>query len=174
MAKGMAIRGRVVFGRRVKGALWAFLAALIAGGMVSGSAASAADEDVPFWGSIRAEVVNARVGPSTEYPIIWIYKRRLLPLKVIRVHGPWWQIEDPDGAQSWIFARLLSSSRTALVAGSIANMHEQPDSGSRILWRLEPGVVGRLGECKDGWCPFDVNGRSGYVAASSLWGSGRP
>lgn len=133
--------------------------------------ARAKDEEKPFWGSIKAEVANARVGPSTEYPIIWIYKRRLLPLKVIRTHGPWWQVEDPDGAQSWIFARLLSSSRTALVRGSTTSMHAQPDGSSRVLWRLEPGVVGKLGECEEGWCPFDVNGRAGYVLETALWGT---
>jgi SH3-like domain-containing protein len=42
------------------------------------------------------------------------------------------------------------------------------------LWSAEPGVVGRLGECADGWCRFEVTGREGWVRAERLWGAGAP
>jgi SH3-like domain-containing protein len=31
-------------------------------------------------------------------------------------------------------------------------------------------VVGRVSECADGWCLFDVGGRRGYIRVDTLWG----
>jgi SH3-like domain-containing protein len=30
--------------------------------------------------------------------------------------------------------------------------------------------VGKLSECKRGWCKLDVRGRMGYIEASHIWG----
>ena len=42
------------------------------------------------------------------------------------------------------------------------------------MWRAEPGVIGRLGDCKSGWCKLDIDGRQGYIAETALWGAGQP
>ena len=116
-----------------------------------------------------------RVGPSADYKIDWVYRRRGLPVKVIRVMEGWRLIEDPDGARGWVAARLLDPDRGALVIGkSPAAMHEDDDEASKVKWRLEPGVVGRLGDCDDGWCEFTVGEREGWVRQESLWGAGEP
>jgi SH3-like domain-containing protein len=31
-------------------------------------------------------------------------------------------------------------------------------------------VVGRLRECRAGWCDFDVKGKRGWIEAAHLWG----
>lgn len=116
-----------------------------------------------------------RVGPSADYKIDWVYRRRGLPVKVVRVMEGWRLIEDPDGARGWVAARLLDPDRGALVIGkSPAAMHEDDDEASKVKWRLEPGVVGRLGDCDDGWCEFTVGKREGWVRQESLWGAGEP
>ncbi len=43
--------------------------------------AFAQDREVPYWATLRAEVVNMRVGPSEAYPIEWVYRRQGLPVK---------------------------------------------------------------------------------------------
>jgi SH3-like domain-containing protein len=51
-------------------------------------------------------------------------------------------------------------------------MHAEADATSRLLWRLEPGVTGKLGDCEAGWCKFELEGgRSGYVEQARLWGA---
>ncbi|MEZ5709484.1 MAG: SH3 domain-containing protein [Blastomonas sp.] len=132
------------------------------------------DDSPPYWASIEEDEARTRTGPSTEYQIMWVYQRKHLPVKIIKKYGVWRQIEDPDGTQGWMHARLLSRTRTGLVTGEIRAMRAEPDDNARILWRLEPGVVGKLGDCDKGWCQFDVNGRSGWVRAGDLWGSGKP
>ncbi len=116
-----------------------------------------------------------RTGPSTEFPVKWVYKRQYLPVKVVAVHEVWRKIEDPDGDQGWMHVRLLSPDRTALVIGSgVGALRDNPEATSRIAWRVEPGVVGRIEECAKGWCRLDVSGRTGYIEAERLWGDEVP
>ncbi|MDP3675098.1 MAG: SH3 domain-containing protein [Novosphingobium sp.] len=128
---------------------------------------------MPYWASLTADVVNMRVGPARDYKIAWVYKRKLLPLKVIRRHEGWRLAEDPDGARGWIMARFLSRKRTAIVKGATAAMRERPGGGP-MMWRAEPGVVGRVGKCEAGWCKFEVDGRSAWIEATAIWGEGEP
>jgi len=137
--------------------------------------ASAQDAEVPYWASIRSGVVNMRVGPSEEYRILWVYKRKQLPMKVIRLKEGWRLVEDPDGARGWMLARFLSRERGAIVRGrGLADMRSGAGRASRLLWRLQPGVTGGLGECVAGWCEFDVGGSKGWVERHRLWGAGNP
>ena len=137
--------------------------------------ALAQEREVPYWASIRAESVNMRVGPSVDFPIKWIYRRQGLPLKVVRLNEGWRLVEDPDGTRGWIVARLLSPDRSAMVIGEgPAEMRADAGEDADLRWRLEPGVVGRLGSCSEGWCELDVEGHRGWVPQARLWGDGEP
>lgn len=136
---------------------------------------AAAEEDVPYWASIRADEVNMRVGPSESYPIEWVYQRKGLPVKVVRKLSGWRLVEDPDGARGWMVSRFLTLERAAMVTGtSPVAMRAQPADAAKLLWRVEPGVSGALGDCRDGWCRLSIGERSGWVSAKTLWGSGEP
>jgi SH3-like domain-containing protein len=104
---------------------------------------------------------------------VWVYRRDGLPLKVVRVHQGWRLVEDPDGARGWVLARFLSRARTALVTGRVAELREEPGAG-RLRWRVERGVVGALGACRDGWCELDAGGHKGWIKADAIWGEGKP
>jgi SH3-like domain-containing protein len=137
--------------------------------------APAQDREVPYWASLRSTEINMRAGPSEAYPIEWVYRRQGLPVKVVRVNQGWRLVEDPDGTRGWIVARLLDPARGAIVAGEgLAEMREKPARGSRLLWSVEPGVVGALGNCESGWCRFDTGGHKGWIRADRLWGAGEP
>ena len=137
---------------------------------------AAAADDVPYWASIRSGEVNMRVGPGEDYRIKWIYRRPLLPMKVVRTMEGWRLVQDPDGAQGWMLARFLSRDRAAYVRGKeLADMREQGAESARLLWRIAPGNVGRLlDDCNNGWCRLDVAGHVGFVRQDRLWGAGEP
>jgi len=134
-------------------------------------AAAQSGRQTPYWASLSKGDARMRVGPSTDYPASWVYRQRDLPVKVLEVYTNWRKIEDPDGAQGWMHVRLLKDEPTAMVKGGIAEMRDRPSESARLLFRLEPGVVGRLSGCADGWCALEVDGRRGYVATVSLWGA---
>ncbi len=135
----------------------------------------AQDREVPYWASIDSEKVNMRVGPSRDYPIDWVYKRKGLPVKVIRLREGWRLIEDPNGDRGWITRGLLSAARTALIVGEgPVDMRASASAQSSLRWRFMPGNVGRLGQCEAGWCELDIAGRAGWVQRDRLWGAGQP
>jgi SH3-like domain-containing protein len=136
--------------------------------------AQEADTGVPYWVSTRKDTANMRVGPGREYRINWTYTRKGVPMKVLRVMGGWRLVEDPDGARGWMLAQFLSRDHTGIVKGSITALRENKDGTGRLLWRVAPGVMGKIGDCKAGWCGFDVDGRKGYVKASAVWGADKP
>lgn len=143
-------------------------AATVAG---QGPAAQAeGGKPVPYWASISQAEARMRVGPSLDYPSNWVYRRRDLPIKVVKVLGNWRKIEDPDGTQGWMHVRLLSDMRTAIVRGGGADLHAAPNAGAPLLFRAEPGVVGQLSNCGNGWCKLSVDKRSGFARVENLWG----
>jgi SH3-like domain-containing protein len=139
------------------------------------AAVGQSQQKTPYWASIEEAEARMRTGPSTEFPVKWVYKRQNLPVKVVAVHSVWRKVEDPDGDQGWMHVRLLSPKRTGLVIGDgIGALRDAPQASARISWRVEPGVVGRIDECDKGWCRFENAGRYGYIQTDRLWGDEAP
>jgi SH3-like domain-containing protein len=138
---------------------------------VVGPAAAQSDPvTLPYWASINVDEARMRKGPSPDVPVIWEYRRKDLPVKVVARFETWRKIEDPDGTQGWMAARLLSRTRTAIVIGETRPLREEASVSAAVAYRAEPGVVGRITDCKDGWCLFDVKGRKGWIQTDHIWG----
>ena len=147
------------------------LAASVAvAGLALAAAAEAQTRKPPYYASISAGKARMRTGPGRNYPASWLYVRAGLPIKVVDVYKEWRKIEDPDGAQGWMQANLLTEKRSAMVTGGVVALRDQPNAVARVAWRAAPGVVGRVSKCSRGWCWLDVYGRAGYVEQSRLWG----
>ena len=117
---------------RLKGALTALLLVAVA------APAAAQDKQPPYWASIASGEAMARTGPGRNYPGIWLYKRRDLPIRVVKKYENWRMIEDPDGARGWMLVSLLSDRRTAIVKkGDPRPIHVKPDEGSAVRYRAE-------------------------------------
>jgi SH3-like domain-containing protein len=141
--------------------------------LLAGPAVAAPDAPMkpPYWASIRPSVARMRTGPARTYPASWLYRRAGLPLRVVQIFKDWRQVEDQDGTRGWMQGNLLSAARTAVVtAPAPIDLRERPSPGARLAFRAAPGVVGRIGECGNGWCRFDVKGQVGYAEIAGLWG----
>lgn len=127
--------------------------------------------ETPYMASIASGRAMMRSGPGQTYPGTWLYTRRDLPIRVVRVYHEWRKIEDPGGTTGWMLVNLLSDQRTAIVVGEgLAELHESPDPASAVRFRAEVNVVGRISRCANNWCYFDVRGRGGYIRTDRLWG----
>lgn len=136
-----------------------------------GAAEAQRERETPYWASISAGRAMMRTGPGRNYPATWLYVRPDLPIRVVEVYDNWRKVEDPDGATGWMLVNLLSSTRTGLVRGEEPlPLRAQPNGEAPIVYRAEPGVVGRIPRCAEGWCLLDVGGRRGYAPADALWG----
>jgi SH3-like domain-containing protein len=112
-----------------------------------------------------------RTGPGKNYPGVWLYQRRDLPVRVVKKYQTWRLIRDPDGAQGWMLVTLLSDRRTAIVKpGEPRPVRVEPSDGAKVRYMAEQGVVGRISKCASGWCHIEVGKRDGYIRISDLWG----
>ena len=54
------------------------------------------DVEVPYWASLTADKVNMRVGPARDYKIASVYKRKHLPMNVVRLQQGRTLVEEPE------------------------------------------------------------------------------
>ena len=133
--------------------------------------ALAQEKKPPYWASIASGEAMMRTGPGRNYPGTWLYKRRDLPIRVVKTYPNWRMIEDPEGTRGWMLVSLLSDRRTAIVKqGDPRPLHADPNDGAKVRYRAEAGVVGRVDHCRDGWCHIAVGKREGYIQTSDIWG----
>jgi len=144
---------------------------MLAAFVLQTSPASAQDKTPPYWASIASGEAMMRTGPARNYPGTWLYKRRDLPVRVVKTYPNWRMIEDPDGTKGWMLVTLLSDQRTAIVRpGEPRAIYEEANEASRVRYRAEQGVVGRIDKCRAGWCRIAVGKRQGYIRTSDIWG----
>ena len=147
-----------------------FALILLSLAVVGPAAAQSPDPELPYWASISVDEARMRKGPSQDVPVMWEYRRRDLPVKVVARFENWRRIQDPDGTTGWMAARLLSRTRTAIVTGGVRPLRESPAPAAAIAYRAQAGVVGRITDCNAGWCLFDVKGKRGWIAVDHIWG----
>jgi len=134
--------------------------------------AGAQDRKPPYWASIASGEAMMRTGPGRNYPGIWLYKRRDLPIRVVQTYPNWRKIVDPDGQQGWMLVTLLSDRRTALVKpGGPRDIRTEPKSTAPVRYRAEAGVVGQIDQCDGNWCRFAIGKRKGFIAQGDVWGT---
>ena len=133
--------------------------------------ASAQDKKPPYWASIASGEAMMRSGPGRNYPGIWLYKRRDLPVRVVQTYPNWRKIEDSDGTQGWMLVTLLSDRRTAIVKpGEPRDIRIKAEANAPVRYRAEQGVVGRVEKCDGTWCRIEIGKRKGWIAEGEIWG----
>ncbi len=136
--------------------------------------AAAQDKKAPYWASIASGQAMTRTGPGKNYPGVWLYQRRDLPVRITKRYEHWRLIEDVDGAKGWMLATLLSDRRTVLVKPGVPRpVRIEPSDGAKPRYLAQAGTVGRIDHCKAGWCHVAFAKREGYIRTGDLWGVGQ-
>ena len=134
---------------------------------------------LPRFAALRADEVNMRSGPGTRYPILWLYKRRDLPVEITREFDVWRLVEDSDGVRGWVHQATLVGNRTFVVTasgstdrGPGAVLRDDPQEDAGVVAIVRPGVIGRLRACPAGsaWCRVSVHNYSGWLQRSAFFG----
>lgn len=126
---------------------------------------------IPRFVSLRSNEVNLRTGPGLTYPILWIYKRKMLPVEVIEEYDTWRKIREIDGTEGWVHQTMLDGARSFVVVGEERSMKLAPQENAEPAARLEPGVIGSLIECQAEWCRGEVEGYRGWLRREWIWGA---
>ena len=130
---------------------------------------SFANESVNFL-SLKNNEVYVRVGPSKEYPIKFIYKKKYLPLEVLDKSETWRKIKDFENNSGWIHISQLSKKKSAINTKNNSVLYQKPTIYSKPIAKLELGRLVLIKKCKVKWCKITSGGYSGWIFKSSLWG----
>ena len=130
---------------------------------------SFANESVNFL-SLKNNEVYVRVGPSKEYPIKFIYKKKYLPLEVLDKSETWRKIKDFENNSGWIHISQLSKKKSAINIKENSVLYKKPTIYSKPIARLEIGRLILIQKCKEKWCKITTDDYRGWIFKSSLWG----
>jgi SH3-like domain-containing protein len=126
---------------------------------------------LPRWLSLRSNEVMARRGPGRDYPALWTYRSRGLPVQVVAETAEWRRICDQDGGAVWVHRSVVDGNRRVLSpAGTPTPLLSRPQAGARTAALMNPRAIGELDRCEDGWCRVTVGNVSGWAPQARLWG----
>ena len=131
---------------------------------------SFANEDKIFL-SLKKNEVNLRQGPSLEYPIKLIYKKKYLPVIILDQSGPFRKIKDFENNTGWIHIALLSKKKTAINIKNNSILFKKPTIYSKPIARLESGRLLLINKCDLKWCKITSGNFKGWIGKNYLWGS---
>ena len=130
---------------------------------------SFAKDDINFL-SLKKDEVNLRQGPSFEYPIKLIYKKKYLPVIILDKSGPWIKIKDFENNTGWIHTVLLSKKKSAINIKNNSILYKKPTIFSKPIAKLETGRLMLIKNCKVKWCKITSGDYEGWVFKNTLWG----
>ena len=128
---------------------------------------------LPRMVSIRADNVNARKGPGTNYPREWVYQQKGAPLEIIGEFELWRQVRDWEGSTSWIHKTRLTGRRfVKVITPGENNIYAKGDFDSKIIAKAEDGVIGEIKKCPKGseFCLIKFETIEGWMSKKNLFG----
>jgi len=121
--------------------------------------------------TLRNNTTNLRQGPSFDYPIKIIYKKKYLPILILDASDNFRKIKDHENNSCWIHVSQLSKKKAALTYGDKIIMFKNPTIFSTPLAILEKGRLCLISKCKEKWCKIKTDKYLGWVKKESLWGN---
>ena len=119
---------------------------------------------------LKNDEVNLRQGPSFEYPIKFVYKKKYLPLEVLDRSDAWRKVKDLEKNSGWIHVSQLSKKKTAININSNELLYKKPKIYSKPVAKLESGRLVLIKKCKKEWCKIKTGNYSGWIFKNALWG----
>jgi len=130
----------------------------------------------PHFAALKSNFIHARVGPGLAYPISWCYQKKDLPVEVLLEFDGWQRVRDWQGSKAWIYGRLLSRKRTAIICSRqkkgkrFVALYAAPRETSPVVAHVEIGAIGKVRKCNGQWCKVHFSEIKGWVEQKLLWG----
>ncbi|WP_291200242.1 SH3 domain-containing protein [Hyphomonas sp.] len=125
---------------------------------------------VPRFETLRHEKVNGRVGPSKDHKVQWEYKRRGLPMLILKESGDWRYVRDPQGDEVWIERTQLAAQQNAVALADFV-LKAGRASDSADVATVSEGALLELGTCDASMCQVTAGGFRGWAPRRQLWGA---
>ena len=119
--------------------------------------------------SLRNDKVNLRLGPSFDYPIKIIYKKRYLPVLVKEKSENFRKVQDHENNSGWIHISQLSKKKSGITIKEKV-LYKRPTVFSKPLANVETGRLLIISKCKENWCKIKTENYSGWIKKDGIWG----
>lgn len=121
--------------------------------------------------SLKSDKVFLREGPTYQHRVLFVYQRKGYPLEVLANYDSWRRVRDVDGTTGWVSQTMVSDLRGVIVTGKgQAALRSAPTATASPLANAQPGVVARLKACKPQFCEITVQGVTGWIDRTRIWG----
>jgi SH3-like domain-containing protein len=120
--------------------------------------------------ALRSSEVNMRAGPGKDFPIIYVYRLKHMPLRVTGEYDKWLRVMDMDGDMGWISEGLSIKLRTVLTLNDSQFLYHSFHSASYPTHMVEKNVVGKLLKCRQQRCRVRIGKIKGWLNRSDIWG----
>ena len=121
--------------------------------------------------TLKYNRVKVRQGPSFEYPVKFIYKKKYLPIKIIDNKDNFRKITDLKNNNGWIHVSQLSKKKSAINIHNLSIIFKKPNIYSQPMAKLEKGKIVIVKKCKEDWCKIITNDYKGWIFKNYLWGN---
>ncbi|MBN44125.1 MAG: hypothetical protein CML94_01225 [Rhodobiaceae bacterium] len=143
------------------------------------------------WASLKYNKTYLRTGPSKDNKVIWVYKRKGLPLKILRKKNEWNEVLLPSNQKGWINSSQISEKRNVIIQNNksfseIALSKQKQititDKNSKPIAHVQDGVIAAFKNCKEDLCKIELKVKkekyffkssyklSGYIKKEYIWG----
>lgn len=131
----------------------------------------------PRFVSTKNYETNLRTGPNLDYPIIYTYHLKDMPLKVIDTYQEWYQIIDIYGQKGWVYKNLVVNQKNGVIIQEV-EVKINNNKLSKIIAVIRPYNIIKIINCNSlqELCKIEflVEGRnitySGWIPKISIWG----
>ena len=120
--------------------------------------------------TLKNSKVNLRQGPSFDYPIKLIYKKKYLPVIILNKVETWRQIKDHQNNSGWIHISQLSKKKSAININENSIVYKNPTVYSKPIVKLKIGRLVQIKKCKKEWCQIEIGNYKGWTLKKFLWG----
>jgi len=120
--------------------------------------------------TLRYDKIHLSQGPSSEYPIKILYKKKFLPVLIQDKSDNFRKIRDHENNSGWIHISQLSKKKAAIVINEESIMFKNPTIYSKPLAILKKGRLAKIIKCKESWCKAKSGKYKGWLKKDSLWG----
>ena len=119
--------------------------------------------------TLRNDKVNLRLGPSFDYPIKIIYKKKYLPVIIKDRSDNFRKIQDHENNSGWIHISQLSKKKSG-IAIQDKILYKKSTIYSKPLANIKTGRLLLISKCKLDWCKIKTDKYSGWVKKDGIWG----
>ena len=120
--------------------------------------------------TLRNDKVNLRQGPSFDYSIKIVYKKKFLPVLVQDKSDNFRKIRDHENNSGWVHISQLSKKKAAIVIDDDLILFSRSTIYSNPVAILKKGRLVRIKKCEEDWCKIKTGEVKGWVKKESLWG----